>query len=765
MLVHQVIHDEPPSPRRFNGRVAPDMETIVLKCLEKEPGERYATAKDLSEDLTRFIGDRPILAKPITSLTRSLRWCRRNPVISGLSAGLLAVFLVGLTGVMTQWIRAEHEADRRRRLLYVSDMNAALLAWNENNVTLTQQLLERNRPGSQHEDLRGFEWFHLWHLSSEARDAHRVTLPDGGWSVSFVPGGETLAVGHAFSRTVTFWDVKTRKRRQRFGEKADSASWAPTVFAVSPDGAQIAYTAGDNRQLVVRSLSTHGERCIASNGRFLSVSFSPDSACLATGESDGKVRIWNLSSLAPQDVFLDGGHVAFSPNGRLLVTGSVDSRIRIWNREAQTEEIEWECEARIGILTFSPNGALLAASCLDKKIRVYNVATREQVAVLDFGGANVVYSVCFSPDSSMLAWGGTSRVVHLHDTHEFTLLRTLKGHVGSVTGLAFSPDGNMLASSSLDHTISLWDVRDAPGSLPVEFPGDEFSATAGTPIIALLPESQTVLRTCGSRVELLNLETSEIREVFTQLEAATSCVAVSAKNLAAVADMTGKVVLRTVNGGADLRWIRAGTAQVSSLAFSPSGTILAIGDHAGAISLWDAEAGERVCDLGDYRARICSLAFGTDGQKLVLTCWSGEVAVWDVASRKQDWEFDVGYGCGVLKAAYSPDGHTLATASQYFGTFLWDMTRSHPDSQRDVLKAPGVGLAFSPDGRTMYTGGASGDYTVKIWDLATHEQRFALAGHAGIVGDVLVTQDGSTLVSEDWSGTLRVWRAPRGGLQ
>ena len=100
---------KPPSPRRFNGSVASDMETIVLKCLEKEPGKRYATAKDLSEDLTRFIDDRPILAKPITSLTRSLRWCRRNPVISGLSAGLLAVFLVGLIGVMTQWIRAEQK--------------------------------------------------------------------------------------------------------------------------------------------------------------------------------------------------------------------------------------------------------------------------------------------------------------------------------------------------------------------------------------------------------------------------------------------------------------------------------------------------------------------------------------------------------------------------------------------------------------------------------------------------------------------------------
>ena len=119
----------------------------------------------------------------------------------------------------------------------------------------------------------------------------------------------------------------------------------------------------------------------------------------------------------------------------------------------------------------------------------------------------------------------------------------------------------------------------------------------------------------------------------------------------------------------------------------------------------------------------------------------------------------------MLNAAYSPHGQLLAAASQYFGVFLWDMTLSDPDGKREILEAPGVGLVFSPDGRTMFTGGASGDYTVKIWDLATHEQRFALAGHGSIVGDVLVTQDESILVSADWYGTVRAWRAPRGGVQ
>ena len=168
MLVHQVIHDDPPSPRRLSSNVPQDLETIVLKCLEKEPKNRYVTAKAMADDLERFLHDEPILARPITSLTRALRWSKRNPVVSGLSAGLLAVIIGGLTGVTTQWIRADREADRSRRLLYVSDMNAALLAWNENNASLVRRLLDRNRPMLPQDDLRGFEWFYLQNLSSEA---------------------------------------------------------------------------------------------------------------------------------------------------------------------------------------------------------------------------------------------------------------------------------------------------------------------------------------------------------------------------------------------------------------------------------------------------------------------------------------------------------------------------------------------------------------------------------------------------------------------
>ena len=91
MLIHQVIHDEPLSPRRLNGNVSRDLETICLKCLEKDAHQRYGSAKEFADELRRFLGGEPIRARPLNRAARVWRWCKRYPMAATVVG--LVVFL------------------------------------------------------------------------------------------------------------------------------------------------------------------------------------------------------------------------------------------------------------------------------------------------------------------------------------------------------------------------------------------------------------------------------------------------------------------------------------------------------------------------------------------------------------------------------------------------------------------------------------------------------------------------------------------------
>lgn len=99
MLLHQVIREEPPSPRKFNSAIPRDLETICLKCLEKEPGRRFQSAAELADELRRYLEGQPILSRPVSRIERGWRWCKRNPMVATMSSAILSLlFFLAIAG-------------------------------------------------------------------------------------------------------------------------------------------------------------------------------------------------------------------------------------------------------------------------------------------------------------------------------------------------------------------------------------------------------------------------------------------------------------------------------------------------------------------------------------------------------------------------------------------------------------------------------------------------------------------------------------------
>src|SRR5204862_475783 len=101
MLLHQVLHDEPRPRRSLNDHVPRDLQTVCLKCLEKDPKKRYASARALADDLHAYLDGRPVQARPVGRLGRLWRRCRRNPAVAALSAALLLTLALGFAAART----------------------------------------------------------------------------------------------------------------------------------------------------------------------------------------------------------------------------------------------------------------------------------------------------------------------------------------------------------------------------------------------------------------------------------------------------------------------------------------------------------------------------------------------------------------------------------------------------------------------------------------------------------------------------------------
>jgi len=451
--LERVLHTEPLRPRLLNPAIPRDLETVCLRCLEKEPDRRYPTAQALAEELGRWLDGRPILARPLGALGRTTRWCQRKPLIAMLAAGLVLSIAAGFGGVLTQLHRARSaELDVRRRA-YAADMGLVQQALETGDLGRARQLLDRHRPpgpatspqapSASRSDLRGWEWRYLWARCRSDPNTILARYPDEVSALAFSEDGSRLTVGLG-DGSGSLWDVPAQRPVLEWpkGERQPLAS--------SRSGRLLARVERTGSNVTVSVSDTASGRNLmrwAQSHEVLSMAFSPAEDELATLTHDGVLRVCNLDTGRESLPCLASArdHVP----GRYTVTTSP------WEFEPMGSNASKE----YGRVLYSPDARYLILGEANPQVRLLDrTTTNETVLPLDPPGDGIT-ALAVSPDGQWLAagCGWADRRIHLWDLRSRTE-RTFHGHQGWITGLAFSPDSQALASVGADRTLRVWNV-------------------------------------------------------------------------------------------------------------------------------------------------------------------------------------------------------------------------------------------------------------------------------------------------------------------
>jgi WD40 repeat protein len=748
-----VVNAEPEPPRRLQRGLPRDLETICLKCLQKEPGKRYASAQALADDLAAFQRGEPVRARRASLPERAYRLARRRPV----AAGLVALLLVGLAWAGWEYGPSAYRLATNQGQLAVEGVGSGgEVVVRQDGETVATLPLEGRR------------WAHL---------------PAGTYDVELAgaaPGLELSAEQVTLGRNGREV-LQVGPRKEGEIRHLDGHNGPVRALAISPDG-RLAVSGGGfpegDRSVRLWNLRTGEQvRLLADLPSMVEgAAFSSDGRRVLCGCQDGIARVWDVAG--GEEVARLVGHrgqiwsVAFAPDGRRALTGGNDGSVRLWDVETGKHlDVFDRHTSGVPGVAFSPDGRLAASASSDMTVRIWDLDSGEQLHCLR-GHTQGAQCVAFSPDGRHVLSGGFDRVLWLWDAVDGKPVRRLVGHAGPVWGVAFAPDGRHAATASADRTVRVWEVESGGEVYSFGGHGD------GVACVAFDPRGGRALSAGGVNWEdgkwargadcALRLwglpgplpaakeESPSLAPELRRLEGTTSAV----YGLAASADsrlgLTGDgqhfVRLWDLVSGKERGRLISHTGQPYGVVVSADGRRALTAAHDRTARLWDLESGKELLRL-QAQVVLWDVALSPDGRQALTAGDNGRVELWN--DRGVVLRAFQGHTGRVRRVLFTPDGRRALSCATDKTVRVWDLK-----SSREVLKftehtGEVLDLALSPDGRQVLSGGA--DQTVRLWDIETGQELLRFEGHAAQVERVVWSLDGSEAASADAHGLVLRW--------